>query len=185
MCVGLAHVLKKGKQKMKKLLVLAAVIVASVAANAASFKWTGANIYGSDITTKYTGTAAIYAYLNTATVADAVKVTDVFVVGGIIKSDSAGTATGYTYNWSDAVGNSTYQFYMVLEDGGKTFNSSTSDPAVIKSGLAAATATTSVIFGNMQSATQNASNWQSVPEPTSGLLMLLGMAGLALRRRRA
>ena len=25
----------------------------------------------------------------------------------------------------------------------------------------------------------------SVPEPTSGLLMLLGMAGLALRRRRA
>ena len=28
-------------------------------------------------------------------------------------------------------------------------------------------------------------NWQSVPEPTSGLLMLLGMAGLALRRRRA
>ena len=29
------------------------------------------------------------------------------------------------------------------------------------------------------------SNWQSVPEPTSGLLMRLGMAGLALRRRRA
>ena len=27
--------------------------------------------------------------------------------------------------------------------------------------------------------------WQSVPEPTSGLLMLLGMAGLVLRRRRA
>ena len=29
------------------------------------------------------------------------------------------------------------------------------------------------------------SNWQAVPEPTSGLLMLLGMAGLALRRKRA
>lgn len=27
--------------------------------------------------------------------------------------------------------------------------------------------------------------WYAVPEPTSGLLMLLGMAGLALRRRRA
>lgn len=26
--------------------------------------------------------------------------------------------------------------------------------------------------------------WQSVPEPTSGLLMILGMAGLSLRRRR-
>ena len=28
-------------------------------------------------------------------------------------------------------------------------------------------------------------NWQSIPEPTSGLLLLLGVAGLALRRRRA
>ena len=27
--------------------------------------------------------------------------------------------------------------------------------------------------------------WKSVPEPTSGLLLLIGVAGLALRRRRA
>ena len=33
--------------------------------------------------------------------------------------------------------------------------------------------------------TFNAAGWQVVPEPTSGLLMLLGMAGLALRRKRA
>jgi len=40
----------------------------------------------------------------------------------------------------------------------------------------------------MASATQTAANWvgggEPAPEPTSGLLMLLGMAGLALRRRR-
>ena len=35
------------------------------------------------------------------------------------------------------------------------------------------------------SANFSSATWQSVPEPTSGLLMLLGMAGLALRRRRA
>ena len=38
-----------------------------------------------------------------------------------------------------------------------------------------------------QTASLNASSatWAAVPEPTSGLLMLLGVAGLALRRRRA
>jgi hypothetical protein len=55
--------------------------------------------------------------------------------------------------------------------------------------LAQATSTVNIAFGNMQSATQNASNWASsgggepVPEPTSGLLMLIGAAGLALRRK--
>ena len=38
------------------------------------------------------------------------------------------------------------------------------------------------IWGNQ---TTNGATWQSIPEPTSGLLLLLGMAGLALRRRRA
>ena len=169
---------------MKKLIILAAAIVAGVAANAASFKWTGANIYDHTGATKYTGTAAIYAYLTTETVADAVKVTDVFVVAGTIKSDAEGTATGYTYNWTGATGGNTYNFYMMIEDGDYTFDSSISDPSVIKQGAAAATSTTTVGFANMTSATA-ASNWQSVPEPTSGLLLLLGMAGLALKRKRA
>jgi len=46
-----------------------------------------------------------------------------------------------------------------------------------------------VAFGNMTATTTantfRNSTWQSVPEPTSGLLMLLGVAGLALRRKRA
>jgi hypothetical protein len=39
-------------------------------------------------------------------------------------------------------------------------------------------------FGN-QSANLTANSFAVVPEPTSGLLMLVGLAGLALRRRRA
>lgn len=170
---------------MKKLLVLAAVLAAGVAANAASFKWTAANVYGADGSTKFTGTAEIYAYLSTATVGDAVKVVDAYVVGGTFKSDASGTANGFTYEWSDAVGDKTYNFFFVIEDSGKEFNSATSNPSVIKSGIAATTATTTVGFANMATATQTAGNWAAVPEPTSGLLILLGMAGLALRRRRA
>lgn len=166
---------------MKKLLVLAAAIVVGGAANAASFKWTGANIYDHTGTSKYTGTAAIYAYLTTETVSDAVKVIDVDVTAGTIKN---GSTTGYTYDWTTAQVGKDYMFYMVIEDGDYTFNSSISDPAVLKQGSAQATSTTTVGFANMASATA-ANNWQSVPEPTSGLLILLGMAGLALRRRRA
>lgn len=40
-------------------------------------------------------------------------------------------------------------------------------------------------FSLSNSATLNASNWAAAPEPTSGLLMLLGLAGLALKRKRA
>lgn len=43
-------------------------------------------------------------------------------------------------------------------------------------------------FSNLASASSSyatVGGWTAVPEPTSGLLMLLGMAGLALRRKRA
>ncbi len=37
---------------MKKLIIMAAILVASVAANAASWKWTATNVYGSNGTDK-------------------------------------------------------------------------------------------------------------------------------------
>ena len=168
---------------MKKLLILAAVIVAGIAANAASFKWTGGNIYTSNGTDKLTGTVAIMAY--TADIASAVKVADAFVVAGTLKSDAVGTANGFTYDWTEAVGGTAYNFYMIIEDAGKTIDTSVTDPTKIITSTAQATSTPTVAFGSMATITQKSANWQSVPEPTSGLLMLLGMAGLVLRRRRA
>ena len=154
---------------MKKLIIMAAILVAGVAANAASFKWSAANIYGADGTTKFTGTATLYAIIDSVDT----KVSTASVSSGVI----AQSATTFANDALEA--NTYYDFYFVIEDSGKSFTSAT------KNVLAQESATASIGFGNMASATQNASNWAAVPEPTSGLLMLLGMAGLALRRKRA
>ena len=155
---------------MKKLLILAAAIVAGVAANAASFNWQAANIYGADLTTKYSGTATLYAVIG--------GVDTVVQVANASSGAVAKANTGFSND--SLVAGDYYDFYFVIEDGGKTFTSAKKENI-----LAQATSTITVNFGNMASATQNASNWAAVPEPTSGLLMLLGMAGLALKRKRA
>ena len=91
------------------------------------------------------------------------------------------------------IGAGTYTSFMVV------FNSATptagSSQYVVVSGagtqtktVAATTATVAFAAGNAASTLNNADNWKSygpVPEPTSGLLLLLGMAGLALKRKRA
>ena len=158
---------------MKKLLILAALIVASVAANAASFKWTASNIYSpTDSTAKLSGaTATLYAYLSTSDASTATAVTTA--------STTAAGAISKTFEADLTVG-SNYDFYFVIDTGDYTFTSST------KAGVGVqATSQAAVSFGSMASQTGASGNWQSVPEPTSGLLMLLGMAGLALHRRRA
>ena len=93
---------------------------------------------------------------------------------------SSGAIAATTSSSDSLVAGSYYDFYIVIEDSGKTFTSSPKSNIVMQP-----TGTATVAFGNMTTQTQTAGNWQSVPEPTSGLLMLLGMAGLALRRRRA
>lgn len=149
---------------MKKLAIMLAVVALSVVANAASFKWTAGNIYGSDATTKWVGAVTLYA----EGISDAIYV-----------ATAANGAINTTFSSDLLAGGNTYSVYFTIEDGGKTFTSAA------KSVDAQATATANIAFGNMQSATQNASNWAAVPEPTSGLLMLLGVAGLALKRKRA
>ena len=156
---------------MKKLLVLAAVIVAGIAANAASFKWTGANVYGPD-GNKFTGTALLYC---DALSSESLASTAV----------ANGALTAKTFDVDSAVADTSYDFYFVIsteyDSKEVTFTSPT------KAATASETGTVGISFGNMQSASTASGAWSTaaVPEPTSGLLMLLGIAGLALRRRRA
>ena len=149
---------------MKKVIMAVVAVIIGVTANAASFKWSAANVYDSTGTTKLNGTALIYAVGFENAIATAT------VSNGIL---------GFTGDWADAVVGNNYEFFFVIEDNGKTFTSST------KLAPTQATATQTVAFGDMTSATQNASNWSAVPEPTSAMLLVLGVAALALRRKHA
>ena len=160
---------------MKKIMIAIAAIALGISAQAAQVKWGGANVYSSDLTTKLAvgSTVDFYGALVTEGVGVEDKLVDSLTVA--TAGSMAGTRT------VDAVSaNETGNFYFVVEDNGKAFTSAVKENVTIT-----AVGATSVAFGNMASATQNASNWAAVPERTSGLLVLLGMAGLALRRRRA
>ena len=85
----------------------------------------------------------------------------------------------------------TIDSYMVVFNADTTANATyayVSSDAERVSGTTGAAGQFANIEFNAQTGMQTASNWiatTSVPEPTSGLLMLLGMAGLALKRKRA
>lgn len=149
---------------MKKLVLLAAIALIGVVAQAASFKWVATGVQTPDGSGTYSGAATIYAYLKSDTTQATVYTTNgTFADGGIsavISSD-------------DLVAGNTYSFYYTITDAssGRTFTSG------IKSSKANATSTQTLGFGS-------GGEWSAVPEPTSALLMLLGVAGLALRRRR-
>lgn len=162
--------LKKENKKMKKILVIFAVVAAACVANAASFKWSASGITGYNTTEAYTGSASLYAYLSTADSSTAVVVDTATMTAGAIAAND--TVFSDTVNFATG---SSYVFYYTLEDAdGNVF---TSGSRTVK---AQATATVPLGFASTGS-------WAAadIPEPTSGLLLLLGVAGLALRRKKA
>ena len=153
---------------MKKLVVMLMMVMAAVVANAASVKWNAANLYGKDGVTKFTGDVTLHC------VEDA-------NFTSVVKANN-GLVAATTVQVADALAGTVANFYITFEDGG-TFTSANKSVAIVNSA-----STASVLnFGNMASQTQDSSKWggggEDVPEPTSGLLLLIGGAMLALRRK--
>lgn len=153
---------------MRKLLLIVAVALMATASNAVAFSWSAARIYGPSGSLLSDATAMLYCdalsteALSTATV-----------------SSGAIAATGFT---ASAEKESDYSFYFKITTTSDSKEVTFTSAAVTVT--ASDTGTATIGFGNQKTATQAAGAWAAVPEPTSGLMILLGMAGLVLRRRR-
>ena len=191
---------------MKKLIMMIAVVAAAVVANAATVTWgaTKGYLYEAGTETKITSGDA-YLMFVTASYTQSDLVNAFNAAGGdsaatiAAMSASGAMATGAGSVASNAriSGTSTYAMsgdmtaYVVVFNGDNMFITGTS-AAVYDSVTDMATVTgVPAMSTSSKAAAMDASagyvgaGWYAVPEPTSGLLMLVGLAGLALRRRRA
>ena len=181
---------------MKKIMFMLGAVVMAASVQAAAVSWTCTNVKDSD-GNKISGVAY---FINAATLSqDAFKAlsgADAFntALSGMY-SYTPTEAGKYTVASSAAVENSTlglsdstsYSVYLAVFDTATITDSSNyylTTPATLQTLTGSNYA--QVKWGSQSTASQAAGAWTSVnvPEPTSGLLMLVGLAGLALRRRR-
>lgn len=191
---------------MKKLLIAAAIVCAAAISQAATANWnvSAANIYNGVATAKTaekisSGTAYLFdagkmgqSALYTLLAAGGSVTAQTGYIQSLTISKGAITSTtvGYGEQSTDEQTNK-YSFYLVIVDSDKVYFSQTlADKTANKTATAV-----SVAFGSQGTATTlsglaptgtgyaGEKQWSAVPEPTSGLLLLLGVAGLALRRK--
>lgn len=184
---------------MKKLMVLLGVAACAVGVQAASLNWNISAIPSSaDASAKGSGYLA-YLFVTTqssdfgasTTTADAATAA---LTGGTFKdyvssyaaatgtANANGLVTGATgYNGNNfGAGDSLSAFAVIIDSSSIDSFDNYIVTDVKSAAWTSGTGSKNLLFGSQASATYQPA---SVPEPTSGLLLVLGMAGLALRRK--
>lgn len=180
---------------MKKLLTLAAVALAATVSQAALISWgnVGASsaLYGLDGTTKITAAnAEAWGLTLTLMKADGTPTaSSTSSINAMTAGQLQNASWTYTYGTDAQNGDEFYIKALMTVDGTTYEMNIYADQANKKNfvlDLGANPNNTSTATFTWESGAYGGSMWtaQSVPEPTSGLLLLLGVAGLALRRKR-
>ena len=183
---------------MRKLMLFAACAMLAAVTQAASVGWTlaGATAFANDAYQFFvigqngaTSIATITALLDAGTSVDS------YAFGsGTVAGNGAANVTAATSGKSLDAG--TYTGFFVVYDAASPTSGSTKYAVVsgatgLTKTIAATTASVAFAGGNASTTLNNASNWKSfgptsgAPEPTSGLLLLVGAGILGLRRKRA
>ena len=183
---------------MKKLMIAMAAMAVGFAANAATCNWSGLSVKlqnSADTATNYlvllldssvTTASDMAGYLAKADTSylSAAKV-------GSTTALKAGTAARWMESgWGDFTAGDTFTYYTVILNTTDSTDISTATYYMMTSEKTAKAPSNGTL--NMQFGTQASNSWVKmeggsapVPEPTSGMLLMFGLATLALRRRRA
>jgi len=190
---------------MKKLFMSALIATVAVVANAATVNWQSTAIYVPvESTTPSTylkangGTRVVNAYVFEYAASDSATwqaykdgTKDIWAdysAGKLTGTQTSGktSATGTaTIAGSMNYGETDYGYGLVIytfdKDGDSKvdyyYTSAEKTSSEVGTGLS--------VSGILVTSSTNVGAWVATPEPTSGLLLLLGMAGLALKRKRA
>ena len=166
---------------MKKILILASVVAMVCVSNAASFIWgfaSGEIIGPTDAYNKegFLNGGTAYLYIGSSLIATASQDAN-FMFGNF------DTANPSVHEDVSATAGQAYKLVLRTTDGKYEIVHAGSSTIETVVGMGT---TTDLVAMKVETA-YTADRWQTVavPEPTSGLLLLLGMAGLALKRKRA
>lgn len=192
---------------MKKLLIALAAVAMIATTQAASVNWTVSDIYKGDTllsggvayvfnnkNSGYANPAALQAALAAAADLDAINTilskADPLLGGAVTGGKVINSAVDFASTGIPGKTSGVNTFAVIFDTAKVTADSNyyvTTASGNVKTVDPAGTASSSFTVASQAALTQgNAGAWTAVaPEPTSGLLLLLGVAGLALKRKRA